>query len=88
MTDFLNIFDGKYENGELKEIANLTGVFPPIHKKGLAAFMASKHLKLSLYQTVSLDQRNCQFSNCVPCVTKSNRTEEINTFVADGVYET
>ena len=27
--DFLSIFDGKYENGDLKEIANLTGVFPP-----------------------------------------------------------
>ena len=27
--DFLSIFDGKYENGELKEIAKLTGVFPP-----------------------------------------------------------
>ena len=27
--DFLSIFDGKYENGELKEIANLTGLFPP-----------------------------------------------------------
>ena len=27
--DFLSVFDGKYENGELKEIASLTGESPP-----------------------------------------------------------
>ena len=27
--DFLNIFDGKYENSESKEIASLTGERPP-----------------------------------------------------------